>query len=176
LCTPPGSRPFRVAIRGGGQGAGPNPTFRFSGLGTIVRPIPLTCAICANTSIRTLMNAGERRWVRPKMRPRGIGWASRRPFTWAQRTHPCFPFLLLAALLVVLAASTSEICYRPVAASGVGLRAIVAATDSIDSRQVVAPLPSVLFTSVERRSATPQKWQCVGPRTNAQSVCVGRLR
>jgi hypothetical protein len=41
------------------------PTFRFSGVGITVRRIPLTSAICANASIRTPMNAGERRWMRP---------------------------------------------------------------------------------------------------------------
>ena len=46
------------------------PTFRFSGVGITVRRIPLTSAIWANTSIRTPMNAGERRW----MRPPGLGY------------------------------------------------------------------------------------------------------
>jgi hypothetical protein len=49
------------------------PTFRFSGVGIIVRRIPLVSAICANTAIRTPMNAGERRWMRPRIRPLGPG-------------------------------------------------------------------------------------------------------
>jgi hypothetical protein len=48
-------------------------TFRFSGVGIAVRRIPLTSATCMAALIWTLMNAGERRWMRPKMRPPGFG-------------------------------------------------------------------------------------------------------
>jgi hypothetical protein len=44
-----------------------------SGIRIIVHRMPLTSAICANKSIRTLMNADERRWMRPKIRPPGPG-------------------------------------------------------------------------------------------------------
>ncbi len=44
-------------------------TFRFSGLGIIVRRIPFTSVTCIAALIRILMNIDERRRMRPKMRP-----------------------------------------------------------------------------------------------------------
>ena len=45
--------------------------FRFSGVGIIVRRIPLTSATCIAALIRIPMNVNERRRMRPKMRPPG---------------------------------------------------------------------------------------------------------
>jgi hypothetical protein len=67
------------------------PTFRFSGVGITVRRIPLTSAICANTLIRTPMNRGERRWMRPKTRPPGTSCLEQTLRSWGVRYRARLP-------------------------------------------------------------------------------------
>jgi hypothetical protein len=70
----------KVVVRGG---VGP-PTFRFSGLGITVRPIPLTFVTCIAEINRTRLNADERRRMRPRMRPPGLSW----PLPGTRNTRP----------------------------------------------------------------------------------------
>jgi hypothetical protein len=67
-----GQRPPR-RTRDGSQTVIEPPTFRFSEVWITVRRIPLTSTTCIAALIRTPMNAGERRRMRPKMRPPGLG-------------------------------------------------------------------------------------------------------
>jgi hypothetical protein len=66
-------------------------TFRFSGLGITVRRIPLTSVPCIAALNRTRLNENERRRMRPKMRPPGLGrLADTLPpvAAWAPREDP----------------------------------------------------------------------------------------
>jgi hypothetical protein len=93
-----------------------------SGIRIIVHRMPLTSAICANKSIRTLMNADERRWMRPKIRPPGPGCLAQ---TFArvarygngmeqERARPTRRWsLVLAALLVATVVSMVALAPSP---------------------------------------------------------------
>jgi hypothetical protein len=83
-------------------------TFRFSGLGIIVRRIPFTSVTCTVGLMRMSMNLDERRRMRPKMRPLRFGCLAGR-LVWNGHTSERVPAplrsLVLAALLVAAAVS-----------------------------------------------------------------------